>query len=291
MMKLFKTLTPAKKNPAPLKEGRPGTGRPHSEAPIFHHFTLLPFELRQHIWELSIEPRRVVVRPRGVTFETKEERMWYGGVDPCLPPLTMAPGSLHACTESRSYLLRYYTKAFLRDSAPFYIWVNFDIDTICVIDQGLVGFPEEMRLIKHLHLEIRTPEDEEPFDWTMGYHELRHMPLLEDLEIPTESGREWWAQGLEWMIDWYYHEHHDPVRFRARIVCDDPDDEVSEVNPDNYLKVGRDGMRKRWLEHPDFFSENPEFPDSDDDTQCQPRWRHVTGCGCSREDRWPPARP
>ncbi|KAH6685444.1 hypothetical protein F5X68DRAFT_210161 [Plectosphaerella plurivora] len=228
-------------------------------ANTFHCFAQLPLELRQRIWELSIEPRRV--RVGGFSHSV------YYTKTPSFPP-SPPPPTLQVCAESRDYIQRYYNKAFVKGSPPRYTWVNFDMDTICMRDSSFPDFPAELALIKHLALEI--PWDDEFFVRLVivpgikdncGMIVIGEMPLLENLEFPMHLGDI--EQWVSYMESWYDLDMYRP-RFRARVVSKDPNHEPREINQDNYRKVDRDQRRKRMLEHPEWFDSDCEVSDDSD---------------------------
>lgn len=106
---------------------------PESTSPTFHPFPRLPLELRQQIWELSIEPREVVIAAR--------RTMPGHGRQP-----TPSPPLLVACAESRSHCQRFYTKAtvdaagFNPSPAPAFYWVNFALDEVYMHDCDFLYF-------------------------------------------------------------------------------------------------------------------------------------------------------
>ncbi|KAK3401325.1 hypothetical protein B0T20DRAFT_319601, partial [Sordaria brevicollis] len=122
-------------------------------ATTFHHFPLLPTEIRLMIWESAILPRTVDIRPH--LYRRPYHSHW-GPTLACMrcildvksakvPP---TPALLHVCRESREVALQFkggYVKAFSKESnqhcrecryyastrsSPQYIWVNFELDTI-----------------------------------------------------------------------------------------------------------------------------------------------------------------
>ena len=142
-------------------------------ARIFHPFPRLPLELREYIWEFSIESRIVAIRPLDgprpdpyeyeqgsfvpqELFDVCEDarsalKSWY-------PERASPPRLLHVCAESRSHLQRYYRKVFAVRMSPQYSWVNFDVDTVCMSDADLKGFDAEVPLIRRLILESQYPD-------------------------------------------------------------------------------------------------------------------------------------
>lgn len=232
----------------------------------FHPFPRLPLELRQRIWELGIEPRKVVVgRSRFLRC-------------PRSPP----PPLLHACAESRSYLQKYYRKAFVYGNPSRYSWVNFDNDTIYMMDYDFGGFPADIPFIRWLVLE----SSDAGFFYYQYSHPIQDATALETFTILDVSlggpYDKWWAEWDSQMELWYFGG--DAVTFSTRIRnADDPD--CVEITQDNYLKVERDARRKRLAENPSPDSE-AEISDGDDEDMCRPGrfrtgWRHVEGCKCT----------
>jgi hypothetical protein len=132
------------------------------------------------------------------------------------------------------YLARYYTKIFIEGSSSQYIWVSYELDTICMNFWTLKVLPDELPPIKHFSVVSN--------DCTLFIHNImaiiRFMPSLEDLELkPVQEGEPglWWYRWTSVMRYWYHCD--DPVPFRAIIVSPVPDDKVPELNMENYLNV------------------------------------------------------
>lgn len=220
-------------------------------ATAFHLFGLLPLELRQHIWELSMTPRRV---PVGDFSKHSYPR------DPLpLPPPAPPPAVLHACAESRSRLVRCYSKVLTRGSLSRYIWVNYELDTICINEWSIEDLDAELLLIKHMSIIITH---EEHF-WHEVIGRIRSMPRLENLEIkPSAKGICWW---YEW--DYVLQDLYDPdapVRFRTMVLSPVPDHEVPVLTRDNHIKVEREYRRRDMAKNPERYR-GQEMSDSDDD--------------------------
>lgn len=96
----------------------------------FHPFPRLPLELREWVWELSLEPRTVRVSKNPIDKETARIFCYQ-------PPPALPQPVLHACAESRSYLLCYYTKAFADLDGTKYHWINLDVDSIQIDDYNM----------------------------------------------------------------------------------------------------------------------------------------------------------
>jgi 2EXR family protein len=114
----------------------------------FHNFASLPAELRQHIWELSMEPRRVPVGDflPVATFEPPA---------PPTPPPVAPPAALQACAESRLCLELHYVEAFVTEDSR-YTLINFDIDTVCMRQSTILEFPDELLSIRHLSIDCNS---------------------------------------------------------------------------------------------------------------------------------------
>lgn len=230
-------------------------------AATFYLFNHLPLELRLLVWEFSLTPRRV---PRGG---------FPGQLELPPPPSAPPPAVLHACIESRSYLVRYYTKIMIGKSR--YIWVNYDLDTICLNEWYLEDLSDELPPIKHLA--VYSVDDEE-FERRF-ISDIEHMPSLEDVEIkPDQKGIYWWYGWERVMVYLYYTDT--PVHFRTTVLSPDPDHEIPVLSQENYIRVERDYRRMRRVESPEWQG-GGEMSDSDDDDVHRPgrRWK------------WGPSRP
>ncbi|OBR04064.1 hypothetical protein CH63R_13191 [Colletotrichum higginsianum IMI 349063] len=229
----------------------------------FHCFPLLPVELRQRIWMLSMEPRQIVYG--------KEPPSYYQCPWPASAP---PPPLLHTCDESRAQLKRHYVKAFVTEKAPEkYTWVNFDIDTVYLAQHNLKNLHAECPMVRKI---ILLGIDSEMF--FHFYHGLlwgmKHLETVDILhmESPGKVDDEWWT-GWDSMMEAYYFRD-DPVPFYTRILY--PQYPPYEINADNYLKVERDKRRKLLAEHPDWYEPGYEISDDDDDDVCGPN-RFRTG--------------
>ncbi|KAH7309536.1 hypothetical protein B0I35DRAFT_482298 [Stachybotrys elegans] len=216
----------------------------------FHPFKRLPLELRQRIWDLGIEPRRIHL----------------GELPSPAHPL------LHVCAESRSYLQHHYVKVTI-NKPPHYAWINLDVDIICLSDHQLVYPTFDIGPMKRLSV---STKDAEWFWWHIP-DLLVDMQSLEDLEIrPSPASvapdADWWREWDSLMEMWYYADS--PVQFHTRIVSPYSGHQVPEIRPDNYLKVERDARRRQLL----------DVSDSEDDVDAPHRfragWRHAPGCKC-----------
>jgi len=138
----------------------------------FPRFRSLPGELQNRIWDLTIEPRRVVVHcqsfkgsdntpPDSSSSDETTERHLSWSSSAAIPP------SLQATRSSRSWLQGRgrYAKAFvsnpptdLTPEKPTYVWVNFTIDTISLdTDALMLAPPEDVERICRLDV-VPDPE-------------------------------------------------------------------------------------------------------------------------------------
>ncbi|KAK3291329.1 uncharacterized protein B0H64DRAFT_410362 [Chaetomium fimeti] len=239
--------------------------------PKFCPFMRLPLELRQQIWEMAIDPREVVF---GRLHDDQQCQVEWS------PP----PPVLAACAESRCDMQRFYTKAFLRpfpysQTPPKYCWVNFDVDTIHLVDHQLEGF-SHIPSIRQLVLETRGGGHFE-----RGYSRpfLRADLSLEKLTIldlgaaPPES---WWFSWISYMELFYFG--CDAVSFDTTIVHDG-----LELTRDTWLSVDR-AWRRKMIQQ--IFGEYLDHRESDDGvlaaeddprmSMCRRTWRHVEWCTC-----------
>ncbi|KAH6687740.1 hypothetical protein F5X68DRAFT_261106 [Plectosphaerella plurivora] len=183
-------------------------------ATTFHRFPLLPLELRHLIWDHCIEPRRVEVPQEDYHHEP--------------PPVpARAPVLLHVCSESRSWVKRYYTKAIFIKKEPYHFyWINYDIDMIHVSDEILYSLSKR-RSIKHLSITVKDP------DRFRG----SHWPRLESLQIwPCDAGGKTWLHQWDFKMEMYYYTDDNTAPFRMTVV-NPSHNPVPELNPDNYLKT------------------------------------------------------
>lgn len=258
----------------PRRHGRARPTRIKATA-TFQHFTMLPLELRQRIWELSIESRRIPVG--GFPHDIYNEAL--------RPPPAPPPAVFQVHSEARSYLKRYYTKAFTTESPSRYTWINFEIDTVFLRQWAIPRFWAELRSVRHLSIEI---DDGESF-YLDHIITAADCPFLESLELrPCNAGSNTWTR--EWdqyMAMCYYRDN--PVHFRTTVVCPIPGHPVPELNPENYLKTDRDLVRKLHRKYPESWDSDFDPWESDQDPErCEAGWRHAPGCACPSSERWAP---
>lgn len=118
-------------------------------SPTFHLFPCLPLELRQQIWELSIELRTVAIAARSTNRGHNRQA-------------APSPPLLLACAESRAYGKTFYTKAILgnpnlRPAAAAQCYrINFSLDEVYMADGDFLAFSgvplvQRLTLVKTNH--------------------------------------------------------------------------------------------------------------------------------------------
>jgi hypothetical protein len=120
----------------------------------FHPFPRLPAELRDQIWEMTVEPRTIDVR-------VCRDRSWKIGR---LVSSTPVPATLQSCREARNHLQRLYRRAFSElDQRPGserrYVWTNLDMDLVSIGRSMFDDFELGASSIKRLKFE-RDNDDE-----------------------------------------------------------------------------------------------------------------------------------
>ena len=157
--------------------------------PTFHPFPRLSFELRNRIWELTVDPRIVEVSvvtryPKTTKSELRNVQAGQRSHNSRLRHLrssTAAPAQLQCCREARECLTTHpkvgylYSRAFSElaqktyhgfdtvlehdPELERYIWFNFDLDTISTEGTNMHEFEAIGYQIKRLRLE-RVLDDE-----------------------------------------------------------------------------------------------------------------------------------
>ncbi|KAH7309517.1 hypothetical protein B0I35DRAFT_453247 [Stachybotrys elegans] len=193
----------------------------------FGPFSRLPLEVRQRIWELSMEPRRVLM-----------------GKCKYLHAQSSPPAVLQACAESRSHLRGNYTqeaRSGCSGSSASHAMVNYDIDTVCMTAFDITIWSSAKDApIKHLALES---SDSEAFFWnTSGV--VRDITTLEHLEIHPTPGS--WPEKKKALLlqDWIsqlevWYTGYPPAPFRTKIISPWPDVDIPEVGADNFDEISR----------------------------------------------------
>ncbi|PWI67169.1 hypothetical protein PCL_04331 [Purpureocillium lilacinum] len=121
----------------------------HVPMATFERFPLLPLELRQRVWELTVELRVVEVRFKMDYDDSPDGKPKVLHVTSSTP----VPATLHACREARTHGLSMYQRAFTIGAEPRYVWVNYEMDTISVGDTSLSLIDAEKLLIRRLRTE------------------------------------------------------------------------------------------------------------------------------------------
>jgi hypothetical protein len=190
----------------------------------FHLFPQLPLELRQRIWELSIEPREVAIGPlwNKVAARLPQLQNWPS------PP----PAAFRACWEAQSYLQKHYVKAFASRTPCADIWVNFDVDTIYIEQLNLIDIGADIRFVRQLTIETDDPKQ----FFTEGSATLVGAKALERVTF-VRVGRSkpcdaWWREWDEWME---LYDLDGPFPFDMRVINGDDRADI-EFQQDKYVK-------------------------------------------------------
>ena len=245
--------------------------------PRFSSFPLLPLELRRQIWELSIEPREVVIGGNKYRDHGRQPT----------PP----PALLHVCAESRSCVQRFYTKCSMGNhrnpSVPLqYYWINFDIDSLYTMDYHFKDF-SPINLIRRLTL---VSNDSEFFYRAYFFPHAWEAKALETLTVIDQEGGpadRWFLDWADVMEDLYFR--CDSAHFYTKIVYRD-----LVLTPDNWLKIDRQWRRKEWgpemEENPHLYGPDDAVSEDDDDprdSRYRPGWHHSEDCNCPQKKARP----
>lgn len=142
----------------------------------FHLFPRLPAELRNAVWELTLDPREVAIKANYLGEMSGD----HFRVVVHLSSPTAMPGALQACRDSR-YLLasRHYTRAFSNGTTPHYVWAAFAIDTIRICDIDLlqlVCLPDPLA-IRHLTIDCPSHSVHDRWDAEFAQCEIALLKL------------------------------------------------------------------------------------------------------------------
>ncbi|KAH7312743.1 hypothetical protein B0I35DRAFT_437656 [Stachybotrys elegans] len=149
--------------------------------PTFHPFPRLPIELRAHIWRLSVVARDVDVR-----FKREHGGR---GLAIHIVSSTPAPAVMQACSESRN--LGLYQPSFVRADER-YLWINFEVDRICIPDIDFEVILPEQQLIRRLKYEGEMSEE-----YGYSFHdELPGFRNLQEIHLLCADGL--WSWRDEW---------------------------------------------------------------------------------------------
>lgn len=187
----------------------------------FYPFPMLPLELRQRIWELSMEPRNLPYGPKPWTY-----------FEISIPP------ALQACNESRTHLQRHYAKVFQTQKDPSrYHWVNFGVDSIYVDQYHLedLAATEEGSSIRQLVISGQCVEHfwYNHERWLREMNGLQNVTILYHETAPEEKEEDWCSDWDEQMRFWYSGDFmEEVVQFDAKVVH--PVCPPFELNRHNY---------------------------------------------------------
>jgi hypothetical protein len=158
----------------------------------FHHFNLLPFELRHKIYTLILAQPRTV----SITCEKKVMVPTTRRYIESFASTTPIPVLLHVSSESRREALKYYAPCFKTTHSPKYIYVNFSLDTI-KLAEGILGYlaPADHDNIQRLILYVNDAA-------YFGHYHMDHLVVMKSLkEIVMWAGH---GEIYSWVRDGEY---------------------------------------------------------------------------------------
>ncbi len=274
----------------------------------FHLFPLLPLELRQRIWQMSMEPREILANPKPLWKPAPGEEKWTLSIDSSRALTFEFRSLVSACasSESRSSILRFYTPISSSNSPsmpqtssddknssngkiPAPMWINFDIDTFSCRGDDLyllVGAPW-ISDIRRLALTVVARDDMDvALDFAQGYTGAicRYLVSLEHLSIGSFFVHSTAVQGRDdngmptvWQDAWidilasWYNRCQPLADFDTRITRQGYPD-AGELNRYNFMEFDR----RRWKKSPGRVLPCPDSDSEDDfDTRYQPyTWDH-----------------
>jgi hypothetical protein len=149
----------------------------------FTLFTLLPAELRIHIWRLSCR-RRVV----DVSYDPDEDRC---------TTTTPVPAILQACHESRVEGLRLYIRSFGTPSHEPRIYFCREMDTLYIPRPPFMGYDDSSRsfaelirdtdYIANLAIDYVPPPIKRPWETYSKYVLMQSFPKVHDVFLVTDG--------------------------------------------------------------------------------------------------------
>ncbi|KAL7920664.1 hypothetical protein ACQKWADRAFT_297579 [Trichoderma austrokoningii] len=222
-------------------------------ATIFHHFSLLPFELRTRIWNLAARPRLVHISITPTVLKPWKRTGEYDFASPTPPPALM-----HACQESRQCAP--YKKAFFTtlpdESGIRYIWVAFEQDMICVEDDNLDRLSPHEADMRRLRFTIPTGDRGDLVFEAFGRssnHMLESFTALRELQLAIAEAECFLAWGSTWPGPGYGGCPYENVKFldlNTRLLLTGPQLEMA------YIWSWQQGGRVLDM---DTFDEDPRF--------------------------------
>lgn len=219
----------------------------------FHPFSRLPPEVRQRIWELSLEPRfisTIIKRdydPDQVTGAEAQARTY--AIFKVAPPVAFG-----VCRESRSCLLPQFvevpsstaevtTAAAAAAASCVPLRVNFETDTVHCAEYNIpiISRAPWMARICKLVLDICDTDDLAiGLGWTRDSDFMeQRMACLRHLTIRyLEHGGYDWFEPFHDLLVGYYYRCAPSVTFDVRII-NIIRPELGEVNRTNYMHIWR----------------------------------------------------
>jgi hypothetical protein len=160
----------------------------------FHPFPRLPAELRDQIWEMTVEPRTIDVR-------VCRDRSWNPGR---LVSSTPVPATLQSCREARNHLQTLYRRAFSElDQTPGserrYVWTNFDIDLVSIGRSLFDDFEPVASSIKRLKFER---ENDDEYWYNTESRKLMLFSNVDEVHVVCADGFWMWGGSVDNDFAW-----------------------------------------------------------------------------------------
>ncbi|KAI1823096.1 hypothetical protein F4861DRAFT_346808 [Xylaria intraflava] len=145
-------------------------------------FSLLPAELRLHIWRLSCHPRVVEV-----SYDPEKDR--------CTTTASL-PAVLQACHEARSEALRLYKRSFSTVSHEPKIYFCRDMDILYIPRPPSMGYDDSSRSftdlirdtdgVENLAIDYVPPSIKRPWETYNKYVLMQSFPRIHEVLLVTE---------------------------------------------------------------------------------------------------------
>lgn len=149
----------------------------------FHPFMRLPQELHAHIWSLAAHPRLVHVRWKTNYSEAVEK------VHVVTPRL--CPPVMQVCRKSRQHTP--YCRAFAIGSEPRYVWVNFELDMICLKDFYLKDLESHKLDIQRLRITVKHGWSSYEAFGNWDINDLNDFTALQEIHVSIDNSVLVWA--------------------------------------------------------------------------------------------------
>ncbi|KAI1386178.1 uncharacterized protein F4822DRAFT_431052 [Hypoxylon trugodes] len=169
----------------------------------FTLFSLLPTELRLHIWRHTCHPRVVEV-----SYDNQEDRC---------TTLTAPPAVLHVCRESRFEALRIYKPSFGTQSHEPRIYFCHELDTLYLPRPPFMGYDDALRSftelvpgtddIVNLAIDYVRPDIRRPWETYNKYALMHSFPKAKEVYLVLDGDTS--AEHDTYDIHHPHHIHED----------------------------------------------------------------------------------